>query len=125
VLEAVDVGDLETLPRVWLPPGGDRIAPAQRLVPQTGAVAVAALAQIPESFPVRIRSARGTDGDLTLVIAGKAELRLGEALDIRLKLAAAATVLASLSPDERRELAYLDLSLPARPVAALNSQVEA
>jgi hypothetical protein len=39
------------------------------------------------------------------------------------KLAAAASVLAALSRDERADLAYLDVSLPDRPVAANNPQV--
>jgi hypothetical protein len=70
-------------------------------------------------------SASGGDGDLTLVLSDKTELRLGEALDVDLKLAVAATVLTALAPEEREWLGYLDLSLPARPVGGPKTQVEA
>ena len=81
---------------------------------------------MPKDFPVEIGAARGSMDELVLVVEDtKAELRLGEAAELRLKLAVAATVLESLGAQERRELAYLDVSLPTRPVGAYSSQVEA
>jgi hypothetical protein len=75
---------------------------------------------------VRIVAARGTADALVLVLdRTKAELRLGDATDLRLKLAVAATVLESLGAQERAALAYLDVSLPTRPVGAPKAQVEA
>jgi cell division protein FtsQ len=82
-----------------------------------------ALASIDESFPTRVRTARLTDGELTLVLATETELRLGQPDDLARKLAAAARVLAALSAEERAGLAYLDVTLPERPVAATNPQV--
>jgi hypothetical protein len=75
-------------------------------------------------LPGRVEAARGTPDDLVIVLGTKTELRLGEASELRLKLAVAATVLGALSPDERRELAYLDVSLPTRPVGTEKPQVE-
>jgi cell division protein FtsQ len=82
-----------------------------------------ALASIDESFPTRVRTVRLTDGELTLVLATETELRLGQPDDLARKLAAAARVLAALSAEERAGLAYLDVTLPERPVAATNPQV--
>ncbi len=125
VLEAIDVGGHAWLPRVWLPPDAGALAPAKRLRAELGGAAVAALAVVPAAFPSRVVSASGSDGDLTLVLPDKTELRLGEALDVELKLAVAATVLTSLTAEERERLGYLDLSLPARPVGGPKTQVEA
>lgn len=125
VLRAVATGDVDDLPRVWLPAESKQLELARTLPPAGGGLAVEALALVPAGFPVKVLSARGGDGDLTLVLPGKTELRLGEAADVQLKLAVAATVLSQLSPEERGRLAYLDLSLPARPVGADKSQVEA
>jgi cell division protein FtsQ len=82
-----------------------------------------ALAAVPENFPVRIRTARLAEGELTLVLATGSELQLGQPADLDLKLAAATRVLSALSADERAALTYLDVSLPERPVAASNPQV--
>ena len=76
-------------------------------------------------FPGRVAAARGTPDDLVLVLGTKTELRLGDAAELRLKLAVAATVLRDLSQSERRSLEYLDVSLPTRAVVLPRSQVEA
>jgi cell division protein FtsQ len=81
------------------------------------------LAKIGKSFPVRVHVGRFADGELTLVLPADVELRLGEPVDLDVKLAAAARVLAALTREERTRLAYLDVSLPERPVAANNPQV--
>ena len=65
-------------------------------------------------------SARGSIDDLTLIVgeADGLELRLGEAESLKLKLAVAARVLKSLPRPEAQSLAYLDVSVPERPVAS-------
>jgi cell division septal protein FtsQ len=63
-------------------------------------------------------------GRVTLIVGEGTELRLGEPSELRLKLAIADRVLRALEPEERTELGYVDLSLPERPVAGVNSQVE-
>lgn len=124
VLQQLEPGILRPVPRVWIPTGTGDIAPGDVLLPEQGAAAVSALAQVPTDFPFEIESARGADDSLVLVLANKTELRLGEATEIRTKLASAAAVLESLAESESGELAYLDVSLPTRPVGAPKSQVE-
>ena len=70
-----------------------------------------------------MRAGRLEGGKLVLVLSASTELRLGEPLDLDVKLAAAARVLAALSRAERARLVYLDVSLPERTVAATNTQV--
>ena len=78
---------------------------------------------VPPGNPVRIRSARNGEDGVTLVLAAETELRLGPSDDLRAKLAAAGAVLGSLTWSERRTLAYLDVSLPQRPVALPKTQL--
>ena len=85
----------------------------------------------PPSQPSRRSSARtsraasssvtATADALTLRLRSGLEIRLGDALDVPLKLAVAARVIPLLDADT----AYLDVAVPERPVAgSLNSQVE-
>jgi hypothetical protein len=55
---------------------------------------------------------------------GDPELRLGEDVDVRAKLAAAALVIHSLDADYRSSVAYVDVSVPERTVVGTNLQVE-
>jgi cell division protein FtsQ len=123
---------LRVIRAVEAPPGLPRVrsSAAAELAPgeavaDTDAVALLhLLAAVPRDFPVRIRAARGGEEERPrLVLAGKTELRLGSADDLDAKLAAAAAVLDSLPREEARGLAYLDVSLPQRPVALPKSQV--
>ena len=76
---------------------------------------------------VRVHAVRSEEGELTFVLSStdgeRPELRLGEPADVGLKLAVGALVLRSLSAEERADLAYLDVSLPDRPVAGSKSQL--
>jgi cell division protein FtsQ len=123
VIRTAGLGELSRLPRVWLPAVGDPLEPGAVLLDEQGAQSVHALARVPADFPARVVSGRGTRDDLTLVFGEKTELRLGGATEIRLKLEVAATVLRSLSGAERDALAYLDVSIPTRSVAAAKPQV--
>jgi cell division protein FtsQ len=121
------IGSLERkpaarLPSVWTP-SAKELAPgeavdAKALVPLRG------LALVPARFPVRIRTARGDADDLIFVLAGGTELRFGSSDDLHGKLASAQAVLSALPRSERRALAYLDVSLPQRVVASMDSQLE-
>jgi cell division protein FtsQ len=82
-----------------------------------------ALRHVPDGFPARVSMARVDDEEVTLVLASGAELRLGERTALRLKLAVAARVLGTLSAEERAELGYLDVTVPALPVGGDKSQV--
>ena len=62
-----------------------------------------------------------TPTSLTLRLRSGLEVRLGDPLDVALKLAVAARVIPLLTSDT----AYLDVAVPERPVSGtLNSQVE-
>jgi cell division septal protein FtsQ len=86
-----------------------------------------ALASVPKRFPARIDKVSFEDGRLTMDLAapwGSPRLRLGEPVDLRVKLAVAALLIRSLGADYRSQVAYLDVSVPERSVVGTNPQVE-
>jgi cell division septal protein FtsQ len=109
------------LPRVWVPrtvalePGG--LATGEL---RTAVAAVAPLREL--RFPGRVAAVASTGRELTMRLRGGLLVQLGEPGDVRLKLAVTARVLPLLEP----ETAYLDVSVPERPVAGttLDSKVE-
>jgi len=115
VLGAVPPGRRHAYPQVWLTQSDD---------PQVGSVltdryglrAVRALTLAQRAgFPTRIGTVQAHDHQLTFLLASGLELRLGDFRAIRLKLAVASRILPKL-----RALggyAYLDVSVPGRPVA--------
>ncbi len=111
VLRQLEKKPYPRLPRIWVPRTADVAVNATLSGP--GARGVRALAP---SAPARIRTAvrqvRAGDDELTLVLASGTELRLGDAGDIRLKLAIAARILPL-----NAGAAYVDVSVPERPVA--------
>ena len=117
VLERATMRALTRFPLIALPPGVE-LQPGEVLESTAALTALDALRALPRPFPIRVRSARAQLGRIVLVVGTGAELRLGEPIDLRLKLAVAERLLRSIPPDERAELDYVDLSLPARPVAA-------
>lgn len=85
--------------------------------------AVGAVAPLVHSrFPGRVTSVATTGGELTLRLRSGVQLRLGDPVDVPLKLAVAARVLPLL----QHGTVYLDVSVPDRPVsgATLYSHVE-
>jgi cell division protein FtsQ len=110
------------LPRIRTPSAGG-LGPGRKVTEAEAAATLAVLAAVPADFPVRIRSARTGEGGVTVVLAAETELRLGTADDLEAKFAAAGAVLGTMSWAERRALAYLDVSLPQRPVGLGKSQV--
>ena len=121
VVAALEPGARPALPRVWLKRGvevrlGEALAGAQ-------ARALRALAPLRrDPLPVAVRTAAAATGELTLALRNGVELRLGNLLDLAVKLEIARRILPMLEPG----IAYLDLSVPSRPVAGttLDSQVE-
>ncbi|MGH3023831.1 MAG: cell division protein FtsQ/DivIB [Gaiellaceae bacterium] len=122
VLRRIDRDAAAARPRVWT--GQTRSVEVGKTVAAEPVQAVlAALRRVPEEFPVRIRSARAEADTVVFVLADETELRLGERTRMALKLEVAASVLRGLDPAEREELAYLDVTVPERPVGAGKSQV--
>jgi hypothetical protein len=114
----------EKLPRIWVP-STTSIAVGATLAASEGGTAASSLAPLARTgFPARIRSVALERGELRYALASGLELLLGHPDKLRLKLAIARRLVGKL-PDGSR---YLDVSVPARPVAGmavtLNSQVE-
>lgn len=105
------------LPRVWVPTAAT-VAPAAFLAAGEGGIAARALA-LTGAFPSRIATASLVHGELTFVLRSGVELRLGEPVDLRLKLAIARRALPLLAPDTT----YLDVAVPGRPVSGTQSQL--
>jgi cell division protein FtsQ len=122
VIARAERGAKPDLARIWvardvpLEPGGTVEGDLRTAV---GAVAPLAGSR----FPSRVVSVTTADG-LTLRLRSGLELRLGDTSDVPLKLAVARRILHLLPPGA----AYVDVSVPDRPVAGgpstLDSQVE-
>jgi cell division protein FtsQ len=106
------------LPRIWVPTATP-VAVGGFLRPVTGGIAARALA-LAAGFRMPIATAGLEGGALVFRLQSGLELRLGGESDVRLKLAIARRALPLLPADT----AYLDLSVPGRPVAGpANTQV--
>ena len=108
------------LARIWVKRSVDiRLGAITEGDLRTAVTAVAPLAG--SRFPGRVSSVTATPDALTLRLRSGLEVRLGDPLDVALKLAVAARVIPLLPA----ETPYLDVAVPERPVAGtLNSQVE-
>jgi cell division protein FtsQ len=120
VIATVDRHARPTLARIWV----DRSVSLSTGARAEGDLmtAVAAVAPLAGTgFPGRVSSVTTSPDALTLRLRSGLEIRLGDALDVPLKLAVAARVIPLLDPGT----AYLDVAVPERPVAGtLNSQVQ-
>ena len=126
LLREADRTEEPGLPRVWLPRRETEPRPGSYLLDGEGGDLVRVLARVPAHFPARVDAAhQAPDGIAIVLRPARTQLRLGDASAVRLKLAVAAAVLEGIPPAERRGLAYLDVSVPERPVSLPNSQVEA
>ena len=102
-------------PVVWTAPID--LEAGANVADENARLALEGLRRVPREFPERIETARADGGAVTLVLRDGAELRLGRAESLGLKLAVASRVLRALSSSERDGLEYLDVSIPERVVA--------
>jgi len=120
VIATVDRHARPTLARIWV----DRSVSLSAGARAEGDLMTAVAAVAPlvgTGFPGRVSSVTTSPDALTLRLRSGLEIRLGDALDVPLKLAVAARVIPLLDPGT----AYLDVAVPERPVAGtLNSQVQ-
>jgi cell division protein FtsQ len=112
VLRRLPPRTLERLPRLWLPRSID-VRVGERIGDPGATRSVRILAAAVEELAQPIRTVRFAGDDATVVLRSGVELRVGSEHDIRLKLAVASVILPRLDPTER----YLDVAVPARPVA--------
>ena len=122
VIREVDRGRRNTRTNVWTGADANLVVGGTVTDPELRTV-LDALRRVPDSFPARVSMARMEDEELTLVLAGGAEIRLGERTSLPLKLAVAARVLGAMPVAERAELGYLDVTVPALPVGSDKSQL--
>jgi cell division protein FtsQ len=110
------------LARIWVgqvdvPDEGALLSDEQALAP---ARALGAVLAADRRFYDRVREARGERDDVDLVLRTGTEVRLGAPDDIGLKLAVAARILEALPGASG---GYLDVSVPERAAAKVDSQV--
>jgi len=105
------------LPRIW-EPSAVQVSAGAFLAPDEGGT-VARVLSLAQGFPARFTTASLAHGELTLHLRLGIELRLGEPVDVRLKLAVARRALRVLPPGST----YLDVAVPQRPVAGSNPQL--
>jgi cell division protein FtsQ len=116
VLRRLNARPYPVLPRIWLPRGGEVLVGAT--LAGAPADALRALAPLREiRFPVPVRSARASDGELTLTLRSGLEVRLGDLSDLWLKLAVAARIVPAAGGAR-----YVDVTVPERAVAAYDPQ---
>ena len=119
VLAAVPRGTSRDLPRIWVP-ADTQVVVGATLPQDAGAAAARSLGALAlGGFPARVAAVTLVHGELRFVLAGGLDLRLGAPDDLRLKLAVARQILRVLPAGS----AYLDVSVPERPVSGNNSQL--
>ncbi len=121
VIRALPAHARPGLPRIWLAHSGEPEVGAP-ITDRFGlrAVRTLALARLTH-FRGRVRMVRAREHDLTFLLGSGLELRLGDLRAIRLKLAIATRILPGVLA--HGGYAYVDVSVPERPVAGTNLQV--
>lgn len=107
----------QRLPRVWVPRTTRVVVGG--FLPAAHAGAVARALALAANLPAHVVQAQVRRDGLVFRLRSGLELRLGDPTDIRLKLAIAARALRVMPSGS----AYLDVSVPGRPVAGDNPQV--
>ncbi len=120
VMATVERRDRPALARIWIK-RDVRLQVGARAEGDLLAAVTAVAPLVGTGFPGRVSSVIATPESLTLRLSSGLELRLGDPVDVALKLAVAARVIPLLTSDTT----YLDVAVPERPVSGtLNSQVE-
>ena len=106
------------LPRLWLAKNV-QLATGETLPLDQGRMAAAAVAPIARrAYPGGVRTVVSGKEALTLVLGEGTEVRLGDLGDLRLKLAIARKILHVAAANGDTTPAYVDVSVPERPVLA-------
>lgn len=119
VMRKIDNPRRSRLPRLWLPKDV-QLATGETLPLDEGRMAAAAVAPIARrAYPGGVRTVVSGKDALTLVLGDGTELRLGDLGDLRLKLAIARRILAVAASHGETTPEYIDVSVPERPVLAV------
>ena len=122
VLRSIQKGTALELPRIWVGHEAS-VAVGGTLSLDDGRRAATALDPLRGTdLGKRVLLVRAKGDELTLVLRSGIELRLGDVGDLRLKLAIARRILPVIGAAAGHG-AYLDVSVPERPVAHSNPQV--
>ncbi|MDQ2985026.1 MAG: FtsQ-type POTRA domain-containing protein [Actinomycetota bacterium] len=117
VIRSVEQAAGPALPRIWVSGSAD-VQSDGSLKDAAGVEAIRSLAALQAArWPIHVRLVKLEDGEVSFVLRSGLELRLGSTRLLPLKFAVAGRILAivrSTMPDAR----YIDVSVPARPVAA-------
>ena len=117
VMAKLDRGARRALPRIWVGRGAAPRSARRSAASRRAAVrAVAPLAA--SDLPLHVASALAAHDELTLVLRSGLQVRLGDSTTLPLKLAVAASVVERLDASA----AYLDVSVPERPVAGAEAE---
>ena len=106
------------LPRIWIPRASSvDVGATLEDADAARAVQAVALARS-ERFAARIKAVRSSSTELTFVLSSGLEVLFGDSSDLAVKVAVARRILPLLD----HSTPYLDVSLPARPIATTYSQ---
>jgi POTRA domain-containing FtsQ-type protein len=118
VLARLPRGMRRGLPRIWLPRTAEVVV-GDTVAADDGGRAAAALGIARQvGFRARVRDVSVVDGGLVFALRSGLDLRLGDQEHLALKLAVAGRIFPLVGDAE-----YVDVSLPARPVAGAASPV--
>jgi cell division septal protein FtsQ len=112
---------LSSLPRLWVKKTVP-VTVGQPLPPAIAGAASALAALRGAALPGGVTAVRVGETELTLVLGGGLEVRLGDAGDLRLKLAIARRIL-RVTGAALAGAGYVDVAVPERPVLSSKSQV--
>ena len=116
VLRRLDARPYPPLPRIWIP-SDVNVLPGSTLAGDAAKAVQVAAALAAGRFRLAVRTIVARDGELSIGLGSGVEVRLGDAGDLRLKLAVAARIV-PLAPAAR----YVDVTVPERAVAAEKAQ---
>lgn len=121
VLRALPHSRLSHLPRLWVKSTVD-LQVGEDLPPAIAGAATALAAVRGASLPGGVSTVLAGRDELSLVLSGGLQVRLGDSGDLRLKLAIARRILDQTGAAATGS-GYLDVSVPERPVLSSNSRV--
>jgi POTRA domain, FtsQ-type len=117
-------GRLPSLPRIWLTRTAV-VRLGEILHDRSGSLASRALSSFRGAgLGGRIAFVKANGGRIVAGLRTGLEIRFGAPVDLRLKLAVARTILPTLAAPAAGGPRYLDVTVPERPVAGVDPQVE-